>query len=95
MSPILLATDGQQIFYQAFTDRSLPTLNYPELRATIPFNPHPVSLSIREGYSPYKRYTPALFCGAETVPLRVSGEIQGRELTPILAPRQGGEGPTL
>ena len=92
VSPILLATDGQEIFYQAFTDRSPPTLNYPELRATIPFNPHPVSLFFQEGYSPYKRYAPPLFCGAESVPLRVSGGTQARELT-LYWPQTGGRGP--
>ena len=92
VSPLLLASDGQQTFYQAFTDRSHPTLNYPELRATLPFSPSPVSLLIPEGYSPYRRYTPPPFCGAEAVPLRILGEVQARELT-LYWPQTGGRGP--
>ncbi|KAI6657405.1 Lefftyrin [Oopsacas minuta] len=92
ISPILIATDGANNFQQIFIDRSPPTLNYPELRTTIPFLSSQVSLYIPEGYSPYTSYTPPQVCGGQFVYLRVLGEMQASEFT-IYWPQTGGIGP--
>ena len=52
ISPIIIASGGTDILQQTFTNRSLPSLSYPELRTTLPFLSQQVSVYVPEGYSP-------------------------------------------
>ena len=92
VSPIIIATDGTDILQQTFTNRSLPSLSYPELRTTLPFLSQQVSVYVPAGYSPYTSYTPPHVCGAPSVNLKALGPATPRELT-LYWPQTGGRGP--
>ena len=92
VSPIIIASDGTDNLQQTFTNHSLPSLNYPELRTTISFLSQRVSVYIPAGYSPYTSYTPSHVCGAPSVELKALGSMKPREFT-LYWPQTGGRGP--
>ena len=92
ISPILIGSDRSDILQQAFTNHSLPSVSYPELRTTIPFLSQQIPVYIPAGYAPYASYTPSQVCGAPSVALKTLGPVLPRELT-LYWPQTGGRGP--